>query len=219
MAPPKTGKGATKDKKEKLFHPQSRKAGQLVRTQFRKTKLSELARARSKKQGSQIDVFSFFYHAIPSEGVLTLEDLHTIVRDIWLTRFDAELEAERASRRKGRPKSVKEQKLEEMKLREAEEYRTGIEVIDLTDSRNVDLFRRWDQMEAAYISQLRFIRISSSAPDAVVVSRPGKHPTLKQSDNVDNMSGIQEMDTDEAPLLSESLSRFASSMIIMDGPA
>lgn len=53
MAPPKTGKGATKDKKEKLFHPQSRKAGQLVRTQFRKTKLSELARARSKKQGSQ----------------------------------------------------------------------------------------------------------------------------------------------------------------------
>lgn len=57
---------------------------------------------------------------------MTLLELHELVADVWLTRHDAELEEERAARRKGRPKSTKEQKLEEAKLREAEEYRTGI---------------------------------------------------------------------------------------------
>jgi hypothetical protein len=58
--------------------------------------------------------------------VLTLPELHELVSDVWLTRHDAELEEEREARRKGRPKSTKEQKLEEGKLREAEEYRTGM---------------------------------------------------------------------------------------------
>ena len=68
----------------------------------------------------------FFYHALPPVGVLTLEDLHAVVRDVWLTRHDEELEQERAARRKGRSKSTKEAKLEEIKLRETEEYRSGI---------------------------------------------------------------------------------------------
>jgi hypothetical protein len=58
--------------------------------------------------------------------VLTLPELHELVSDVWLTRHDEELEEEREARRKGRPKSTKEQKLEEGKLREAEEYRTGM---------------------------------------------------------------------------------------------
>lgn len=58
--------------------------------------------------------------------MLTLPELHELVSDVWLTRHDAELEEERTARRKGRPKSTKEQKLEEGKLREAEEYRTGM---------------------------------------------------------------------------------------------
>ena len=73
-----------------------------------------------------MDLYGFFYHAVPEEGVLTLEEIHHIIRDVWLTRFDDELESERAARRKGRPKSTKEMKLEELKLREAEIYRTGM---------------------------------------------------------------------------------------------
>ena len=59
-------------------------------------------------------------------GTFTLPELHELVVDVWLTRHDAELEEERAARRKGRPKSTKECKLEDIKLREAEEYRTGL---------------------------------------------------------------------------------------------
>ena len=63
---------------------------------------------------------------MPEEGVLTLEELHHIVGNVWLTRFNEELEDEKAARRKGRPKSSREVYLEDLKLREAEEYRTGM---------------------------------------------------------------------------------------------
>ena len=73
-----------------------------------------------------MDLYGFFYHAMPEEGVLTLEELHHIVGNVWLTRFNEELEEEKAARRKGRPKSSREVYLEDLKLREAEEYRTGM---------------------------------------------------------------------------------------------
>ena len=150
---------------------------------------------------SSADFFGFFFHAIPEEhgNVLTLPELHELVADVWLTRHDAELEKERTARRKGRPKSTNERKLEEVKLREAEEYRTGIgekrlfllfgattvadvtlesEVPDLTHPENVALYRTWDQREVAFIQLLRFIRISSTKLDTAIVSKPGRHPSL-----------------------------------------
>jgi translation machinery-associated protein 16 len=72
-----------------------------------------------------VDVLGFFYSTLPPEGELSLDELHLIVRDIWLRRYDKELEQERAKRRKGRPKSAKETQIEELKIQEAEEYRTG----------------------------------------------------------------------------------------------
>ena len=62
----------------------------------------------------------------PDRLSLTLEELHSIVRDIWLARFDLELNEERDTRRKGRPKSVKEMKLEQLRSSAEEEYRTGL---------------------------------------------------------------------------------------------
>ncbi|KAF9780995.1 hypothetical protein BJ322DRAFT_1082629 [Thelephora terrestris] len=184
MAPSKkpstknTSSDSKKQKKEKLFHPQSRKAGQLVRSHIRKSKLEDLARKRSHKRLSQVDVLGFFYSTLPPEGELSLDELHLIVRDIWLTRHDKDLEQERAKRRKGRPKSVKEIQIEELNVREAEEYRTGLEVPDLTHGVNVEIFRKWDQKEAGYLQMLRYVRISSGDQEKVVVSRPGQHPRL-----------------------------------------
>ncbi|KAE9391344.1 hypothetical protein BT96DRAFT_888745 [Gymnopus androsaceus JB14] len=197
MAPSKTGKSAaaaakkSSGKKEKVFHPQSRKADQLSRKSLRKEKMGSLVSSRNKKHNLLADFYGFFYHSLPDEGTLTLEELHAIIANVWLTRHDEELEEERAARRKGRPKSLKESKLEEVKLRESEEYRTGFEVIDLTHPQNVALFRTWEQKEVAFIDLLRFIRISSANPTSVIVSRPGKHvsitghPSMALEDNAD----------------------------------
>ena len=68
----------------------------------------------------------FFYSALPSEGELSLNERHLIGWDIWLPRHDEDLKQERAKRRKGRPKSIKEVQIEEPKVWEAEEYKTGL---------------------------------------------------------------------------------------------
>ncbi|KDR80540.1 hypothetical protein GALMADRAFT_61617 [Galerina marginata CBS 339.88] len=226
MAPTSTAKSttATKEKKEKLFHPSSRKAGQLARHALRKGKIGNLATKRNQKHSSLVDLYGFFFHAIPEEGVLLLEDLHSIIRDVWLTRFDDELQAEKSTRRKGRPKSSKENKLEETKLRETEVYRTGMEVIDLTHPPTVEIFRRWDQKEVAFIQLLRFIRICSADPELVVVSRPGKHLSILNSTAVadgDAMDLTEESDARSRPdplanVLGEPSWRFSSTMMTMD---
>lgn len=155
MAPsPKTAKTAQKGgkrKAEKVFHPLSRKADQMNRTMVRKVKLSVNQSKRHKRVANQgassfstsgcrdnvlkVDIHSFFYHALPDESelprgsALSLEELHELIRDVWLCRHDGDIEQEKIARRKGRPKSTKEVKLEEEKQRGAEIYRTGMGTI------------------------------------------------------------------------------------------
>ncbi|KAI0295387.1 translation machinery-associated protein 16 [Multifurca ochricompacta] len=168
MAP--TKKSIKGFKKEKIFHPESRKAEQIARKQLRNSKLAGQASRRAKLHSVKADFYGSFFHAIPEEGdgLLTLPELHELVSNVWLTRHDSELEEERAMRRKGRPKSIKELRIEEIKLREAEEYRTGMEVPDLTHPENVALYRTWDQREVAFVQMLRFIRISSMKPEIAI---------------------------------------------------
>lgn len=52
MAPSKTGKAPPAPKKEKIYHPSSRKAGQLARNALRKGKLGNLASKRGQKHNS-----------------------------------------------------------------------------------------------------------------------------------------------------------------------
>lgn len=79
-----------------------------------------------------VDVYTFFYHALPDESelpsgsALSLEELHELVKDVWISRHDADIEQEKSNRRKGRPKSTKEVKLEEERARDVETYRTGM---------------------------------------------------------------------------------------------
>lgn len=162
--------------------------------------------------------------------------MHSIIRDVWLTRNDEGLEQERAARRKGRPKSTKELKLEDTKLRETEEYRTGmgkikyhavpfkslsnrtLDVPDLTHEATVKLFRKWDQKEVAYIQLLRFIRINGADSTSSIISKPGQHHSLENSVSSETTDEAMVTDRDYS-LLTEPPSRFASTIMMMDeGP-
>ncbi|KZT59924.1 hypothetical protein CALCODRAFT_430282 [Calocera cornea HHB12733] len=177
----KAGKSSSSKKgpKEKVFHPESRKAGQLERKLLRKHKLEKAGVAKSHKALEQVDRNVFFLHALPEEALaLTLSEVHDILRDVWLTRFDPLIEAEQAARRKGRPRSTKEDKLLEQKRKETEEYRTGIEIPDLTHEATVALFRRWNADDPGYLPLLRWIRVSSERPEQLVVSKVGTEKAL-----------------------------------------
>ncbi|KAJ6621408.1 hypothetical protein B0H10DRAFT_2163199 [Mycena sp. CBHHK59/15] len=156
--PPKPKTPAKAPKKEKVPHPDSRKAGQLARNALRKGKLGNLRTKRGKKANSLVELYAFFHHALPDAPAdpgtltLTLPELHAITAS-W---------------------SPREVRLEELRLRELETYRTGMEVPDLTHAPTLALFRKWDIKSPAsigYAHLLRFVRISSALPDVVVLSR------------------------------------------------
>lgn len=114
-------------------------------------------------------------HALdPELHCLSLQELHKFVQEVWLTRHDLELEEERSARRKGRPKSSREHQLEELKRYEAEEYRTGLELPDLTSEHYLGLFRQWDGNDVTYLNIMRFIRICGEFPDVVHAVKPGR---------------------------------------------
>ncbi|KAH7335307.1 hypothetical protein B0J17DRAFT_630381 [Rhizoctonia solani] len=181
MAP--AAKATTTDKKpgkkpakEKVFHPQSRKAGQLERSQLRKAKLADASSKRGKNLVAKADRYAFFFHAIsPDVPSFSLPEIHDIIQSVWLVRHDGPLEAEKSSRRPGRPPSARELALLEMKRQDEEVYRTGLTIPDLTDSETVTLFRAWEEKshDPAYLHLLRSIRVSRDKPDMMVVEHIG----------------------------------------------
>jgi len=93
------------------------------------------------------------------------------------------------------------------------------EVIDLTHPPTVALLRLWDQKEVAYIDLLRFIRISSSNPTSVVVSRPGKHPSVRGSHERTEVMEVDQNADGPPPVTSTAPPEaFSSTMMTMDEP-
>ncbi|CAE6482006.1 unnamed protein product [Rhizoctonia solani] len=185
MAPAAKAKSATKTPiskpgkkptKEKVFHPQSRKAGQLERAQLRKSKLADASSKRGKNLVAKADRYAFFFHALPPDvPSLSLPEIHDIIQSIWLVRHDEPLQAEQSSRRPGRPPSARELALLEMKRQDEEVYRTGLTIPDLTDPETVTLFRAWEDKshDPAYLHLLRSIRVSRDNPEMIVVEHIG----------------------------------------------
>ena len=112
-------------------------------------------------------------------------------------------------RRSGRPPSVKEVRLNELKLRESEEYRTGmgmhrtkthicrtnehrypfLEILDLTNPANVALLRRWTPGDTSFLLLLSYISLRKGS-DEIVVTRRGKHETLGEGFGVGEVMEI-----------------------------
>ncbi|KAG8825115.1 hypothetical protein FRC17_008827 [Serendipita sp. 399] len=206
-----------KHKAEKIFHPESRKAGQLQREALRKHKLSQQVAKRGQKQKIQANRYAFFLRELPPDvPSLTLVELHDLIKNVWLTKYDLALQEERALRRKGRPKSSREDQLEELKKEEAEEYRTGLELPDLLDAHNVGLFRQWDGIDVNYLHVIRFIRICGEFPDIVHVARLGRDKDVPPA-NVDQAVAVENnMDIDVEKKSITELGRLGSTMLGMD---
>ena len=78
MSPAETKRvSKPKQKKEKIFHPESRKAGQLARTQLRKNKLTEASSKRHKKFSSK----SMFQHL----SNLSIADIQKLMYMVFST--------------------------------------------------------------------------------------------------------------------------------------
>jgi translation machinery-associated protein 16 len=84
----------------------------------------------------------------------------------------------------------------------------------------VEIFRRWDLKELGFIQLLRFIRISSSDPEVVVLSKPGKHFSILESTTISEGGGamdvVMEKHESSVPQLPQFGLQFSSTMMTMD---
>lgn len=128
--------------------------------------------------------------------------------------------------------------LEEIVLREKEEYRTGLgmkdlldktrlstshyitEVPDITHPPTVKVFREWGQTGVGYLDLLRYIRINSEDLTSAVVSKPGRHESITQIQDVKMEDAHKETGSPHAVLFGTPTPTFASSIQPMDdGPS
>ncbi len=92
-----------------------------------------------------------------------LPALHAFVQEDFLPITSERLAEAKAERRPGRPPSKEELLLQELEIKEQQEYKTGIELPDLTDPINVRILRDWDG-DAQGLPLFRMIRIAGATP-------------------------------------------------------
>ncbi|KAL7423195.1 translation machinery-associated protein 16 [Cryptotrichosporon argae] len=165
-------------KNKDSLHPSSRKAAQITRVHLRTAKLKHAAKDRKDLAIAKLFRPTFFLHALSSPHPLTLASLRALVTDVYLARNDERIAELSAERRPGRVKTKEHAELEELKRREEAEWETGFEVVDLTNPQMTRLLYSYVEtstpLSVGHVDLLRYIRISRSEPDAVVVSKPGR---------------------------------------------
>ncbi|KAH9811360.1 hypothetical protein DFH28DRAFT_1131301 [Melampsora americana] len=170
------------------LHPHSRRAKQICRVALRTEKLSEAKRERKRLEVSKVNRLVWFSYALdPLISSCTLPELHQIVQD-FIKRDLEELESERKSRRIGRPKSLRQERIEIDLEKEESEYQTGFVVPDLTCPKSVKLLRQWSEevsSDPSFLPRLRLIRIFKNQVDLMIEEQKGATESMLMNSNSD----------------------------------
>ncbi|VEU20308.1 DEKNAAC101216 [Brettanomyces naardenensis] len=154
--------------KKSALHPDSRKAKLLAKATLRQEKISRTKLNSQLKKQDGLMVVSFIQDYI-KEGEFAQKETFTVsdVRDMidkFIRRDDEESEQLKKSRRPGRP-APKRQEL--LKMRREHEYHifsTGMSVPDLTDIKNVELFRKW-KGDRGGLTAIKFVEVKQGQDD------------------------------------------------------
>lgn len=145
-----------KQKLEKLKHPNSRKTLSLTKRLKKNEKKDHNKLGTHIKQNLLGEKILWFKERIPADcAVLTKEQVLQLI-EIYLARFDEELEQialkNSIGHRKNRQHASREDIINITKKRDAEEFDgCGIEMPDLLDAHQVKLLREWN-------GELRFVQ-------------------------------------------------------------
>ncbi|KAF0553861.1 translation machinery-associated protein 16 [Gigaspora margarita] len=148
-------------KKESVIHPSSRKAAQLQRAFLRKDRLDKTKLRRySESVRPIVDRILWFKYALDdSIPCATKADIYDLI-EMYISRNDDELSKIKSLKMNGavRPKTVKEDLIEALKLKEQKEYIEGFEIPDLMNAKNVKILREWDG-DPNSLSRIKLIRV------------------------------------------------------------
>jgi len=105
-----------------------------------------------------------------SPAVISTETIQEAISQ-YINRNSDELTRIKAERRPGRPPSTREDLLTNMLRQEEDEYKSGFEIPDLQDVKNVEALQEWTGEWNTMMSRVKFVRV---ARDGGVVSVPNK---------------------------------------------
>ncbi|XP_046854346.1 translation machinery-associated protein 16-like [Xenia sp. Carnegie-2017] len=149
---------------EKVIHPKSRKAAQMIRNAQRKDKLERKKSEKKAAQQNLADKIKWFNeHMNKNAKSCSINDVHNLIF-LYFKRFDEELEQLRIGKDfKNRQvitgsKFSRENHIKLVLEKEQQIYTSsGLEIPDLTSCANVEILRAWNG-SLDYIPKIKFKR-------------------------------------------------------------
>lgn len=145
-------------------HIKGRKFKQINRATLRDKKLTQKKQKALEQKENELSIVYFLQLIINDDDdfkvqeTFSLEEIKQFI-ELFLTRFDDELEELRATRRPGRPASNRQQILEEKVKHDQQVYATGIKVPDLSDVETVKRLRLWNGTTGG-ATVMKFVHVS-----------------------------------------------------------
>ncbi|XP_072037727.1 translation machinery-associated protein 16-like [Amphiura filiformis] len=171
--------------KVKVLHPNSRKAAKVTGTCMRKQRIQRAHTETALKQTLLLDKLQWFKdNRDDSKDSYTKTDMVELVKR-YIHRFDDELEQieiiHGMKSRKNRQHAAREDVIRMTMKREEQAFNTsGIEMPDLCDAKNLELFLKWDgTSKHAHLIKMRLVKLSDSSLSSKQV---GKHKGAKNED-------------------------------------
>ncbi|ODV77450.1 uncharacterized protein CANTADRAFT_56349 [Suhomyces tanzawaensis NRRL Y-17324] len=131
------------------IHIKGRKFKQLNRATLRDKKITAKKLKSLEQKENELAVIFFLQKLIKDDEdfskfeTFTLKQMKGFV-ELFIQRYDDELDQLRADRRPGRPQTNRQQILEEAVKHDRHVYETGMKIPNLTDKETVDRIRAWN---------------------------------------------------------------------------
>jgi len=154
------------------LHENSRNARRLHKAQIRDERLDKQAILKQKFDKPLVHRVVFFqeWTRANDNKPYDLEAIQSKIKE-FVRQYDEEYNDLRSQRRPGRPASSREDLLKAKIEALEKEHRDGFYMPDLTLEKNTQLLDRWEDRNWAFLSNLTWVKVSSSG-----VIRPSNFP-------------------------------------------
>lgn len=128
------------------MHIKGRKFKQLNRATLRDQKITAKKAKHQEQKTYDLEVFKLLQKLVmqqPDKIVFSLEDMKEFI-ELFISRFDEDLQKFEDQRRPGRPILTKHQILQEKKKYDQHLYKTGFKIPDLSDKSTVERLKLWN---------------------------------------------------------------------------
>lgn len=165
----KIKKGMAK-KGKTTIHPKGRKFQQLTRATLREGKIAAKKRAHNERRSTELARVKFIQDLINLDSFKDKESFDTDEMAIFINQFierdDIELNDLIKKRRSNRPPTTKQQMLQSKRNLEMEEFKKGFLCPDLTDAKNVEFLRKWNNSFGS-MSTLKLMRVNNEGKQVI----------------------------------------------------